>query len=131
LILFHSATSSALLSAAHFSIARPVLPRGSDPIRTSSVLHAAAGNTYVPLMATEPDNLVPEHLRAIRGDVTLLRDGQGEIALRMGSLEQQVVGLRRDFADLRGDFVRLEQGMDRLDQRVERIERRLDLVDAP
>jgi septal ring factor EnvC (AmiA/AmiB activator) len=86
---------------------------------------------YSASMATEPDNLVLEHLRAIRGDVALLRDGQGEIALRLGSLEQQVVGLRRDFADLRADFVRLEQRVDRLDQRVERIERRLDLVEVP
>ncbi len=82
-------------------------------------------------MADEPQSLVLEHLRAIRADVGLLREGQAEIALRLGSLEQQVAGLRRDFADLRADFVRLESRVDRLDQRVERIERRLDLVEAP
>jgi chromosome segregation ATPase len=82
-------------------------------------------------MADEPQNLVLEHLRAIRADVGLLREGQAEIALRLGSLEQQVAGLRRDFADLRADFVRLESRVDRLDHRVERIERRLELVEAP
>ena len=81
-------------------------------------------------MAESPENLALEHLRAIRADVGLLREGQTEIALRLSSLEGQVAGLRRDFADLRADFVRLEQRVDRLDRRVERIERRLDLTDA-
>jgi cell division protein FtsB len=65
-------------------------------------------------MAENTDNLVLEHLRAIRADVDPLREGQAEIALRLSSLEQQVAGLRRDFADLRADFVRLEQRVDRL-----------------
>jgi hypothetical protein len=80
-------------------------------------------------MADETANLVLEHLRAIRGDLALLREGQAEIALRLGSVEQQLVGLRRDIVDLRADFVRLEHRIDRMETRVEHIERRLGLVD--
>ena len=82
-------------------------------------------------MAGNPENLVPEHLRAIRADVGLLREGVQELTGRTASIEQQLVGLRRDLVDLRADFVRLESRIDRLDKRAERIEKRLELTDAP
>lgn len=71
-------------------------------------------------MADETDNLVLEHLRAIREEVSSLRSEQRErldsIETRLQALELQVNGLHSTNAEFRGRF--------------ERIERRLDLVDA-
>jgi septal ring factor EnvC (AmiA/AmiB activator) len=51
-------------------------------------------------------------------------------ALRLGSVERQVAGLRVDFAQLREDLVRIERRIDSSDAKLERIEKRLDLVGA-
>jgi len=75
-------------------------------------------------MTENIENLVLEHLRAIRATQTNHSHQLDMVQLRLGSLETQVSGLRNDFA-------RLEVRFDRLEQRVERIERRLDLSDAP
>jgi hypothetical protein len=61
------------------------------------------------------DNIVPEHLRHIRGATDDMRDDLREIKQRVGALESQYAGL---------------SNRDRMDMRIERIERRLDLTDA-
>jgi predicted nuclease with TOPRIM domain len=68
------------------------------------------------------ENLVLEHLRAIRATLANHSQQFEMVQLRLGSLEYQMSGLRND-------FVRLEVRFDRLEQRVERIERRLELTD--
>ena len=65
-------------------------------------------------MAT--DNLVLEHLRAIRSTVERLSEDMQEVKGRLGILEQQYAIISNRF--------------DRLDDRVLRIEKRLDLVEA-
>jgi predicted nucleic acid-binding Zn-ribbon protein len=62
------------------------------------------------------DNLVLEHLRAIRATVDRLADDTVEIKGRLGLLEQQ--------------YANISTRLDRLDDRVHRIEKRLDLVEA-
>lgn len=64
----------------------------------------------------EPDNLVLEHLRHIRGSVDALRDDMREIKGGLGTLESLCANM--------------SNCLDRLDLRVERIEGRLDLADA-
>jgi predicted nuclease with TOPRIM domain len=64
----------------------------------------------------ETDNIVPEHLRHIRGAVDGLRDDMREVKSRLGILENQ--------------YASLSNRLDRLDGRVERIEHRLDLAEA-
>ncbi len=61
-------------------------------------------------------NLVPEHLRAIRTDIS-------EIKLKVDELTGSYAGLLK-IAASQGDAIV------RLDRRVERIEKRLDLVEA-
>lgn len=63
-----------------------------------------------------PDNLVLEHLRAIRGTVERLADDMLEVKGRLGILEQQ--------------YASISTRLDRIDERVNRIEKRLDLVEA-
>jgi predicted nucleic acid-binding Zn-ribbon protein len=64
----------------------------------------------------EPDNIVLEHLRHIRGVVDGTRDDIREIKQRVGSLENQ--------------YANMSNRLDRMDFRLERIERRLDLAEA-
>ncbi|WP_160012471.1 hypothetical protein [Rhizobium sp. 18055] len=62
------------------------------------------------------DNLVLEHLRAIRGTVERLSDDMQEVKQRLGILEHQ--------------YASISTRLDRLDDRVLRIEKRLELVEA-
>ena len=78
-------------------------------------------------MTDNIENLILEHLRAIRADVAETKADVREVKHRLTSLEGAVAGLRRDEAHLYGDVVDQHARYDRLVERVERIERRLDL----
>lgn len=80
-------------------------------------------------MTDSVENLILEHLRAIRTDIGGIKDDVREIKQRLTSLEAAVAGLRRDNANLYGDMVDQHARYDRLTERVERIEHRLDLRD--
>jgi len=75
-------------------------------------------------MADEPADLVLEHLRAIRGDVSRVRDDLQTIKVEMVALRQQVSSIQtiqeHDHVEIAAIKVRLD-----------RIERRLELVDQP
>jgi predicted nucleic acid-binding Zn-ribbon protein len=64
----------------------------------------------------ETDNIVLEHLRAIRATLERHSDDLLEIKGRLGILEQQ--------------YASISTRIDRMDDRVARIEKRLDLVEA-
>lgn len=51
-------------------------------------------------MADSIENLILEHLRAIRADIGGIKEDVREIKQRLTSLESVVVGLRRDNANL-------------------------------
>lgn len=78
-------------------------------------------------MTDNVENLVLEHLRAIRADIARMERKQDEAITRLGRLELAVAGLRRDVAHT--DEAAAEQNVriDHLAERVERIERRLEL----
>jgi hypothetical protein len=63
---------------------------------------------------TEPDNIVLEDLRHIRGTTGNVRDDIREIKQRAGS----------------NQYANMSNRLDRMDVRIERIEHRLDLTDA-
>ena len=65
---------------------------------------------------TEPDNIVLEHLRHIRGAIDDVGGDIREIKQRAGNLENQ--------------YANVSNRLDRMDLRIGRIERRLDLTDA-
>jgi predicted nucleic acid-binding Zn-ribbon protein len=67
-------------------------------------------------MTNGTDNLVLEHLGAIRATVEALREYNREIKTRFGILEQQ--------------YASLSSRIDRIEIRLDRIERRLGLIEA-
>lgn len=73
---------------------------------------------------SEAENLVLEHLRAIRGEIGKLSEKVDVFGLRISALESR-------FGALETRMAGIEVRLDRIETRVERIERRLDLVDAP
>jgi hypothetical protein len=77
----------------------------------------------------EPENLVLEHLRAIRSDLARQRDVLGEHGVRLTEIAASVAGLRRDQALDAEAGAHLAARIDRLRDDVERIKRRLDLTD--
>ncbi len=81
-------------------------------------------------MTDNVENLILEHLRAIRTDIGGIKEDVREIKQRITSLESAVAGLRRDNANLYGDVIDQQARYDRLVERVERIERRLDLAEG-
>lgn len=74
-------------------------------------------------MADEPDNIVPRYLRRIDERLDRVVSSLQNLIARVGSVEEQVAGLRKD-------FVRLEVRVDQMDERMKRMKRRLDLTDV-
>jgi hypothetical protein len=74
-------------------------------------------------MSSSTENLVLEHLRAIRATQDRHSDDLIEIKGRLGQIESQV-------ASLNGTYAILSNRLDRMDNRILRIEKRLDLVES-
>lgn len=71
----------------------------------------------------EADNLVLEHLRALRTDMAAVREDMREVKLRLTSVERSIATMYADKADVSDRY-------DRIVRRIERIERRLELTDG-
>jgi archaellum component FlaC len=74
-------------------------------------------------MSDNTDNLVLEHLRAMRGDIGEIKSRLDRMDLRLSVIEQTIGSL---YALSASDRETLQSVI----KRVERIERRLDLSDA-
>jgi hypothetical protein len=81
-------------------------------------------------MAQEPENLTLRMLRSVDSKQDTLMERFQDLTGRIGSIEDQLVGVKAELSGRRTDFVRIEHRMDRLDERLLRIERRLDLIEA-
>jgi hypothetical protein len=71
------------------------------------------------------------YMRAIRAILEHHARQFGEVISRLGRLEREMAGTRRDIANLHEDWVGLSARLDNFDTRLQRIEHRLDLVDTP
>jgi hypothetical protein len=73
-------------------------------------------------MMAEPENLVLEHLRGIRGEMGKMADWMHTMSVEMTAIRQHLAGVvtiqEHDHGDIAGIKLRLEK-----------IEKRLDLVD--
>ena len=82
-------------------------------------------------MSDEIENLVLEHLKALRSELRDLRTEMHaefkDVKHRLTQLEMQGVTFRREAASTQEDVYRQQASIDRLADRVERIERRLEL----
>jgi hypothetical protein len=79
-------------------------------------LHEELGKPKIPSMSDQRADLMPEHLRAIRGDLAEMKTDLVEIKQRLGLIEAQ-------YANVSGR-------VDRMAGDIARIKRRLDLVEA-
>ena len=73
-------------------------------------------------MMAEPENLVLEHLRAIRGEMAKMADWMHTLSVEMTAIRQHLAGVvtiqEHDHSDIAG-----------IKHRLDRIEKRLDLVE--
>lgn len=74
-------------------------------------------------MAIEPDNLVLELLRAIRGDIADLKRDSLAMTMQLSAMGQQLAGLTAAVYSGHSE-------VDSLKSRAERIERRLNLAEG-
>ena len=73
------------------------------------------------------DNLVIEHLKAIRTEIASVKSDTSDTRQRLVSVETYVVDLRRNVLHAFEDIAHQQLTMDKLLDRVQRIEKRLDL----
>lgn len=78
-------------------------------------------------MSDDPNNLVLNLLRAIRGDIGDIKADMIEVKQRLTTVEIQVSNLAATEASHYGQTM---QRLDRIGGDMDRIKRRLDLVDA-
>jgi hypothetical protein len=80
-------------------------------------------------MTENAENLVLEHLRAIRATQDYHSQKLQDIKLRLSSIERSQARSHADYAELYGDHARQQATIDRLNDRLGRVERRLELQD--
>ena len=73
------------------------------------------------------EHLILEYLRAMRGDLTSVKNNVRELTQRVGRVELALAAIQRDLAH--NDEGLAEHGvrLDQLAERIERVERRLEL----
>ena len=78
-------------------------------------------------MTENLENLVLEHLRALRAGQDRIENELKDIKSRLSAVETGLNGVRRDLVALAEADARLQTTVDRLSDRTDRIERRLEL----
>jgi chromosome segregation ATPase len=73
------------------------------------------------------DNLVIEHLKALRAEVADIKADTATIRQRMQGVDTACMELRRSDLHLHEDLARQQMTMDQVLERVQRIEKRLEL----
>lgn len=74
-------------------------------------------------MSDDTENLVLEHLRAIRAEVADLKRGQKDI-------KGEIISVRKQLVSLQEDSIRRDETMMALSVSIDRINKRLELQDA-
>jgi chromosome segregation ATPase len=73
------------------------------------------------------DNLIIEHLKAMRGEVAAVKADTSDIRQHLRSLDTSVIDLRRSVVHLYEDTAHQQLTMDKMLDRIQRIEKRLEL----
>ncbi len=82
-------------------------------------------------MAENVENLILEHLRALRAGQDRIESELRDLKERVSAVETGLNGVRRDLVALAEADARLQVTIDRLGDRVDRIEKRLELRENP
>jgi hypothetical protein len=78
-------------------------------------------------MTDNTENIVLEHLRFIRSEIADVKKIQGDILLRLGSLENTVRSVRYEVLTCADVDDRQQKTIDFLYEKIQRIEKRLEL----
>lgn len=79
-------------------------------------------------MSDNIENLILEHLKAIRAEVASVKTDTREIRSRISSMESSLARVTRDESANYSEIIDNRHTMDKLKERIERIERRLELA---
>ena len=79
-------------------------------------------------MTDNAENLMLEHLRALRAGEDRLESGLRQVGARLTSLEAGTAAGRRDSAHHVEAIIRQQANIDQIKTRIDRIERRLEIV---
>ena len=79
-------------------------------------------------MTDRIDNIILEHLKAIRAELAEIKADTSDIKLRLHSVDTSVIELRRNNVHLFEDDARQQLSLDKLLERIQRIEKRLELT---
>ncbi len=82
-------------------------------------------------MVDNVENLVLEHLRALRAGQDRIESELRDLKERVSAVETGLNGVRRDLVALAEADARLQVSIDRLGDRADRIEKRLELRENP
>ena len=101
-----------------------------SPVTSGSAL---CGASYHPRakgadVTDKIDNIIVEHLKAIRAELAEIKADTSDIKLRLHSVDTSVIELRRNDVHLFEDDARQQVSLDKLLERIQRIEKRLDLT---
>jgi hypothetical protein len=80
-------------------------------------------------MTDNVENLILEHLRALRAGQDRIEQEQREVQARLTSLEPAVLGTKREVLHTQEERARRQLSIDGIKERLLRVERRLDLAD--
>ncbi|AJP48096.1 hypothetical protein PG1C_05725 [Rugosibacter aromaticivorans] len=81
-------------------------------------------------MTEKAENLILEHLRAIRSDTAQIKDDISEIKMRITSIDERLTLAEKGIANIHGDMAMIQLRLDKQGDRIERIEKRLELTPA-
>ena len=79
-------------------------------------------------MTDQIDNMILEHLKAIRSELAEIKADTSDIKLRLHSVDTSVIELRRNDVHLFEDDARQQVSLDTLLERIQRLEKRLELT---
>jgi hypothetical protein len=68
---------------------------------------------------TEPDNIILEHLRAIRGDLSRMADGMQTMSAEMTAVRQHLSGVVTIQDHDHGDIAAIKLRLDRIEKRLQ------------
>lgn len=81
-------------------------------------------------MVDTPDNIMINHLRALREDTAKIRQTQTDHTKQLSALERQLAHVRRDVAEIHELIVDHSDKFRTLENRIERLEQQAGLSDA-